>query len=104
MATQSNRGQIGERLGWSSELVHPAALCLEPNLRRSPAAREVRDGHGPERVDERHGYCPRGPLSLPPGGAHWYAVYVVGEPDPVTFAPTYAEAAAWLPPNSARTE
>ena len=48
----------------------------------------------PER--RRHGYCPRGPLSLPPGGAHWYAVYVVGQPDPVTFAPTYAEAAAWL--------
>jgi phospholipase/carboxylesterase len=48
----------------------------------------------PER--RRHGYCPRGPLSLPPGGAHWYAVYVVGQPDPVTFAPTYAESAAWL--------
>ena len=48
----------------------------------------------PER--RRHGYCPRGPLSLPPGGAHWYAVYVVGQPDPVTFAPTYTEAAAWL--------
>jgi len=48
----------------------------------------------PER--RRHGYCPRGPLSLPPGGAHWYAVYVVGQPDPVTFAPTYAEVAAWL--------
>jgi len=48
----------------------------------------------PER--RRRGYCPRGPLSLPPGGAHWYAVYVVGQPDPVTFAPSYAEAAAWL--------
>jgi phospholipase/carboxylesterase len=48
----------------------------------------------PER--RRHGYCPRGPLSLPPGGAHWYAVYVVGSPDPVTFAPTYAEVGAWL--------
>jgi phospholipase/carboxylesterase len=43
-----------------------------------------------------HGYCPRGPLSLPPGGAHWYAVYEVGSPDPVTFAPSYAAAAAWL--------
>jgi phospholipase/carboxylesterase len=48
----------------------------------------------PER--RRHGYCPRGPLSLPPGGAHWYAVYVVGHPDPVTFAPSYAQAAEWL--------
>jgi len=35
-------------------------------------------------------------FSLPPGGAHWYAVYEVGHPDPVTFAPTYAEATAWL--------
>ncbi|MFL5927010.1 MAG: alpha/beta hydrolase [Gaiellaceae bacterium] len=48
----------------------------------------------PER--RRNGYCPRGPLSLPPGGAHWYAVYEVGHPDPATFAPTYAAAAAWL--------
>ena len=48
----------------------------------------------PER--KRHGYCPRGPLSLPPGGAHWYAVYRVGHPDPATFAPVYAQAAAWL--------
>ena len=48
----------------------------------------------PER--KRHGYCPRGPLSLPPGGAHWYAVYQVGHPDPATFAPTYAAAGEWL--------
>jgi len=38
----------------------------------------------PER--RMHGYCPRGPLSLPPGGAHWYAVPRVGFPDPATFA------------------
>ena len=25
---------------------------------------------------------PRGPLRLPPGGAHWYVVYEVGRPDP----------------------
>jgi phospholipase/carboxylesterase len=30
-----------------------------------------------------------GPLSLPPGGRHWYAVYRVGFPDPATFGPTY---------------
>ena len=45
---------------------------------------------------KRHGYCPRGPLSLPPGGAHWYAVYEVGSPDPETFTPTYAAASEWL--------
>jgi phospholipase/carboxylesterase len=43
-----------------------------------------------------HGYCPRGPLSLPPGGAHWYVVPRVGHPDPATFAASYAEAAEWL--------
>ena len=42
------------------------------------------------------GVCPRGPLSLPPGGAHWYAVREIGYPDPVTFGPTYERASAWL--------
>ena len=28
---------------------------------------------------------PRGPLALPPAGAHWYAVREVGFPDPETF-------------------
>ena len=31
------------------------------------------------------GYTPGGPLSLPPGGRHWYAVPRVGFPDPDTF-------------------
>ena len=42
------------------------------------------------------GVCPRGPLSLPPGGAHWYAVHEIGYPDPATFGPTYERASAWL--------
>jgi phospholipase/carboxylesterase len=42
------------------------------------------------------GATPRGPLSLPPGGAHWYAVREIGYPDPATFHSTYPEAAAWL--------
>ncbi|MGH3011223.1 MAG: alpha/beta hydrolase [Gaiellaceae bacterium] len=42
------------------------------------------------------GLAPRGPLSLPPGGAHWYAVKEIGFPDPDTFLPTFAEASEWL--------
>jgi phospholipase/carboxylesterase len=42
------------------------------------------------------GVTPRGPLSLPPGGAHWYAVREIGYPDPATFHATHARASAWL--------
>jgi len=42
------------------------------------------------------GVTPRGPLLLPPGGAHWYAVREIGYPDPETFAATFARAGAWL--------
>jgi phospholipase/carboxylesterase len=38
----------------------------------------------------------RGPLYLPPGGAHWYVVREIGYPDPDTFASTYDLAAAAL--------
>ena len=39
---------------------------------------------------------PRGPLHLPPGGAHWYVVREVGRPDPATFLPTLAALGAWV--------
>ena len=42
------------------------------------------------------GITPRGPLSLPPGGAHWYAVHEIGYPDPSTFLHTYGVVAEWL--------
>ena len=42
------------------------------------------------------GYTPRGPLSFPPGGAHWYAVREIGYPDPETFATGFGAAAEWL--------
>jgi phospholipase/carboxylesterase len=42
------------------------------------------------------GATPRGPLSLPPGGAHWYAVRRIGYPDPGTFLPTYELLTSWL--------
>jgi phospholipase/carboxylesterase len=52
------------------------------------------DALDPER--RLDGYTPRGPLALPPGGAHWYVVPRVGYPDPATFGASYAEAASWL--------
>lgn len=42
------------------------------------------------------GYTPRAPLTLPPGGAHWYVVPRVGYPDPETFAAGYEELTAWF--------
>src|SRR5207302_2779734 len=48
----------------------------------------------PER--RRLGATPRGPLALPPGGAHWYVVPRVGFPDPSTFQSSYALASSWL--------
>jgi phospholipase/carboxylesterase len=42
------------------------------------------------------GVTPRGPLSLPPGGNHWYAFQEVGYPDPATFFETYAALTEWL--------
>jgi len=42
------------------------------------------------------GVTPRGPLSFAPGGAHWYALYRLGEPDPDTFWSTFAQLTEWL--------
>ena len=42
------------------------------------------------------GATPRGPLSLPPGGAHWYVVREIGFPDRETFDASYALASEWL--------
>ncbi|MGH3117694.1 MAG: alpha/beta hydrolase, partial [Gaiellales bacterium] len=42
------------------------------------------------------GITPRGPLSFPPGGAHWYAVARIGFPEPQTFHATYGAVTEWL--------
>jgi phospholipase/carboxylesterase len=43
-----------------------------------------------------HVVAPRGPLALPPGGAHWYVLAGVPTPDPETFRATYATLTGWL--------
>ena len=42
------------------------------------------------------GVTPRAPLTLPPGGAHWYISRRVGFPDPATFRSTYDLTGGWL--------
>jgi phospholipase/carboxylesterase len=42
------------------------------------------------------GVTPRGSLSLPPGGAHWYKLQEVGFPDRESFLATYEEVGSWL--------
>lgn len=42
------------------------------------------------------GVTPRGPLALPPGGAHWYRLGGIPTPDPGTFFPSYEAAASFL--------
>jgi len=52
------------------------------------------DALDPER--RLHGYTPRAPLALPPGGAHWYVVPRVGYPDQATFAEGYGALTEWF--------
>jgi phospholipase/carboxylesterase len=42
------------------------------------------------------GATPRGPLSLLPGGAHWYVLGGIGTPESTTFFASYAAADEWL--------
>jgi phospholipase/carboxylesterase len=42
------------------------------------------------------GLTPRGPLSLPPGGAHWYQLAGIPTPDPDTFWPSFTALAELL--------
>jgi phospholipase/carboxylesterase len=45
------------------------------------------DALDPER--KLHGMTPRAPLSLPPGGAHWYQLGGIPTPDPDTFRQSF---------------
>jgi phospholipase/carboxylesterase len=42
------------------------------------------------------GATPRGPLSLPPGGAHWYVLGGIGTPEARTFHASFAAASDWM--------
>jgi phospholipase/carboxylesterase len=49
------------------------------------------------------GITPRGPLALPPGGAHWYRLAELGYPPPDSFVPTFELVSAWLDALAAET-
>ena len=42
------------------------------------------------------GLAPGGPLSLPPGGRHWYELGALGHPPRESFLPTYERLTQWL--------
>ncbi|HZB79424.1 MAG TPA: phospholipase [Actinomycetota bacterium] len=42
------------------------------------------------------GVTARGPLSLPPGGWHWYVLGGIGHPDKQSFTDTFAVLGGWL--------
>ncbi|MGI8804777.1 MAG: alpha/beta hydrolase [Thermoleophilaceae bacterium] len=52
------------------------------------------DALDPERL--LTGVTPRGPISAPPGGAHWYVVRRIGHPDATSFHSTYERAVAFV--------
>ena len=52
------------------------------------------DALDPER--RLHGVTPRGPLALPPGGAHWYRLGGIPTPEPETFWSSFAALAELL--------
>jgi phospholipase/carboxylesterase len=52
------------------------------------------DALDPER--RLHGVTPRGPLALPPGGAHWYQLAGIPTPDPDTFWPSFEALSGFL--------
>jgi phospholipase/carboxylesterase len=49
------------------------------------------------------GATPRGPLTLPPGGFHWYVVERVGYPHRETFLDSHERLTAWLEAFAAQT-
>ncbi len=52
------------------------------------------DVYDPER--RLVGLAPGGPLSLPPGGRHWYSLAQLGYPPPESFLPTYERLTKWF--------
>jgi phospholipase/carboxylesterase len=88
----------------TNELVHR----IRPTAAEPDGALVLLHGRGADELDlvplldeldpERRlvGITARAPLSLPPGGAHWYVVRAIGFPDSSTFHETYARLTSWF--------
>jgi phospholipase/carboxylesterase len=91
-----------------SQIVDPITAVTRPADGEPEGALVLLHGRGSNELDLQPlideidpgrrlvGITPRAPLTLPPGGRHWYAFGGLGTPDPATFMPTVAVTGAWL--------
>jgi phospholipase/carboxylesterase len=91
-----------------SQIVDPITAVVRPAAAAPEGALVLLHGRGSNEHDlyplldaldpERRlvGVTPRAPLTLPPGGRHWYVFHQLGYPDPATFLATMDAAGAWL--------
>ena len=70
------------------------SCCCTAAASTSPTCIPLLDELDPER--RLVGATPRGPLTLPPGGYHWYVVERVGFPHRETFMESFGMLTAWL--------
>jgi len=94
--------------GLAAPAVEPLGHLVRPAAGEPAGALVLLHGRGADEHDlfplldildpERRllGVTPRAPLSLPPGGAHWYRLGGIPTPDPETFFSTLEGAAAFL--------
>jgi phospholipase/carboxylesterase len=91
-----------------SQIVDPITAVVRPSAGAPEGALVLLHGRGSNEHDLRPlldgldperrlvGVTPRAPLTLPPGGRHWYRLRELGYPDPPTFLAAVDAAGAWL--------
>jgi phospholipase/carboxylesterase len=91
-----------------SQIVDPITAVVRPSAAAPEGALVLLHGRGSDEHDLRPlldgldpqrrlvGVTPRAPLTLPPGGRHWYRFRELGYPDPPTFLAAVDAAGDWL--------
>ena len=90
----SSSGSLGQRVRPAAGVPEGALVLLHGRGADEHDLFPLLDALDPER--RLLGVTPRAPLSLPPGGAHWYRLGGIPTPDPDTFRATFAQLAAFL--------